>query len=90
MSENDGYNLNIYSCKYKTYAQEDALPCAEGVSMGIPLSNLIDNIGTAVQNANAMLEQRAVAAYLGQGYDSIDASFFLTVRAGRCKTSFCC
>lgn len=37
--------------------------------MGIPLSKLIDHIGTAVQNANAMLEQRAVAAYLGQGYE---------------------
>lgn len=37
------------------------------VLMGIPLSKLIDNIGTAVQNANAMLEQRTVAAYLGRG-----------------------
>lgn len=39
--------------------------------MGIPLSKLIDNIGTAVQNANVMLEQRAVAAYLGQGYEGV-------------------
>ncbi|MBO5523021.1 MAG: DUF2589 domain-containing protein [Roseburia sp.] len=39
--------------------------------MGIPLSKLIDQIGTAVQNANAMLEQRAVAAYLGQGYEGV-------------------
>lgn len=39
--------------------------------MGIPLSKLIDNIGTAVQNANAMLEQRTVAAYLGQGYEGV-------------------
>ena len=39
--------------------------------MAISLSGLIEQIGTAVQDANAMLEQRAAAAYLGQGYERI-------------------
>ncbi|MGN0141189.1 MAG: DUF2589 domain-containing protein [Roseburia sp.] len=39
--------------------------------MAISLSNLIEQIGTAVQDANAMLEQRALVAYLGQGYERV-------------------
>lgn len=39
--------------------------------MGILLSDLIENVGTAVLNANAAIEQTAVAAYLGQGYERV-------------------
>ncbi len=39
------------------------------VDMGIALSSLIERIGVSVQHANAMIEQTAVAAYLGQGYE---------------------
>lgn len=39
--------------------------------MGVALSTLIENIGVSVQNANASIEQVAVAAYLGQGYDRV-------------------
>lgn len=35
----------------------------------ISLSDLISQIGISVQNANAAIEQVALAAYLGQGYD---------------------
>ena len=37
--------------------------------MGMELSDLIERIGIAVQNANTTIEQMAVAAYLGQSYD---------------------
>lgn len=39
--------------------------------MGIELSILIEKIGISVQNANAAIEQVAVAAYVGQGYDRV-------------------
>lgn len=36
--------------------------------MGIPLSKLMEDIGSAVQKANTAIEQYAAAAYLAQGY----------------------
>lgn len=38
--------------------------------MGVALSDLIEQIGLSVQKANALMEQMAVAAYLGQGYEN--------------------
>lgn len=40
--------------------------------MGMELSDLIERIGIAVQNANSAIEQVAVAAYLGQSYDRVN------------------
>lgn len=40
----------------------------ENLFMGIALSKLMKDIGTAVQNANAAIEERAVDVYLNQGY----------------------
>ena len=41
-------------------------------AMGIALSDLIETMGRAVQNANTAVEQAAAAAYLGQGYEMRD------------------
>lgn len=40
--------------------------------MAMQLSTLIENVGRAVLNANVAIEQTAVAAYLGQGYDRVE------------------
>lgn len=42
--------------------------------MGIALSDLIETMGRAVQNANTVVEQAAAAAYLGQGYEMRDSA----------------
>ena len=41
-------------------------------AMGIALSDLIETMGRAVQNANTAVEQAAAAAYLGLGYEMSD------------------
>lgn len=40
--------------------------------MGIALSDLIEQIGLSVQNANAAIEQMAAAVYLGQSFTRVN------------------